>query len=340
MRNAIRKADGVSVRFHVTPESEVRAPRILCATDFSPRSEHAVKRAGMLAMQLEGELLLLHVVDERQAMNMIGRRADRARSVLQQQVRHLAHLDASTSEISVRVGKPHQTIAQVAKEWDADLVVLGAYRARTADRFLGTTAERVVQAATRPVLIVNHEPTQDYGSVLLASDLSEGFARIARMTHDLGLLDGARASVVHAVGRDEAMVLASVGVSETEIGRYLRELRISSSNELLSQFEQAGLDASRFAVFPRHQTPFRAIEGAVERSAAELVVVGMTGYRALKRALGISVSNEVLRKIACDVLIASPETVLGKQRGSSLGYRKPDFAHAGMNPEASSASLR
>lgn len=285
----------------------------------------------MLARQMDGQLLLLHVVDERQSPSMIGRRADRARSDLQWRARQLMHMDVSPAEISVRVGKPYPTIAHVAKEWDADLVVLGAYRSRTGDRYFGTTAERVARAAARPVLIVNHEPTRRYDNVLLATDLSDGFARVARMTQDLGLLDGVCASIVHALGPASRLMLGSAGAPDGDVGRYMDYTRKASFEELVAQLETAGLDAARFDIAQPYETPFRAIQRAVEESSAELVVIGTSRYAALKRALWRSVANEVLRKIACDVLIASPAAARRVRPQAYRALSEVSFAHAAVH---------
>lgn len=270
--------------------------RILCATDLSPRFEHAVQRALLLARQLEAELLLLHVVDERQLPQVIGLQADRARSVLQTQARQFTWMDEPGAEISVRVGKPHHTIGSVAKEWRADLVILGAYRKRTGDQFLGTTAERVVRAAVRPVLIVNGEAKSPYQSVLLASDLSDAFADVVRLTQHLGLLENARVSLVHALEPASREMLYTAGVTEPQVLQYLRSLRQSSRETLRAQLQTVGLDSSHVSVIQEHARPFRAIERAVEGLSPELVVMGMSRYAALKRLLSGSVANEVLRK--------------------------------------------
>lgn len=297
----------VRIKTHVAPSSHKR--RILCATDLSEESEHAVQRALLLARQLDAQLLLLHVVDDRQLVQVIGLQADRARSVLQQQARQFSSIDKPGAEISVRVGKPYQTIASVAKEWDADLVILGAYRKRTGDRFLGTTAERVVRAATRPVLIVNGEVATVYHSVLLASDLSDEYAQVAHMTQQLGLLEDARVSVVHALDPASASALYTAGVTEPSIARYLRSLRQASRETLRVQMQTAGLAPSHVHVTQEHTRPFRALERAVADTSPQLLVVGMSRYAALKRLLSGSIANEVLRKIECDVLIASPAAV-------------------------------
>ena len=307
MTYGINSRADVRIETHVVPSSHKR--QILCATDLSEGSEHAVHRALLLARQLDARLLLLHVVDDRQLVQVIGLQADRARSVLQHQSRQFSSIDKPGAEISVRVGKPHQTIVSVAKEWDADLVILGAYRKRTGDRFLGTTAERVVRAATRPVLIVNGEAATVYHSVLLASDLSDEYAQVAHMTQQLGLLEGARVSVVHALEPARASALYTAGVTEPYIARYLRSLRQASRETLREQMHTAGLASSHVYVTQEHARPFRAIERAVVDTSPQLLVVGMSRYAALKRLLSGSIANEVLRKIECDVLIASPAAV-------------------------------
>ena len=68
----------VKIKAHTVSTSDT--PRILCATDLSETSEQAVQRALLLARQLGAKLLLLHVVDESQLMQVIGLQADRARS--------------------------------------------------------------------------------------------------------------------------------------------------------------------------------------------------------------------------------------------------------------------
>src|SRR5690606_14774880 len=52
--------------------------RILCATDLAPRSEHAVRRAAMLARQVDAEVLFVHVVGERQPERLVYLKATRA----------------------------------------------------------------------------------------------------------------------------------------------------------------------------------------------------------------------------------------------------------------------
>lgn len=47
-------------------------PQILAATDFSTRSQRALRRAGRLVRQLAGELMLVHVVDDDQPEALVA----------------------------------------------------------------------------------------------------------------------------------------------------------------------------------------------------------------------------------------------------------------------------
>jgi universal stress protein E len=273
MTQAINRPCAVGIDAQITRGVGARRPKVLCATDLSPRSGRAVQRAAMLMQRLDAQMLLLHVIDETQSARMIRHRAERARISLYWQVRKLAKMDGAP-QASVLVGKPHQTIARVAKEWGADLIILGAYRRQFGDKFLGTTAERVIQAGLRPVLIVNREPTGPYADVLLATDRSDAFAGVARLTQNLGLLEGACASIVQALEPPDRMVFYAAGITEPEIGQYMRHFKQASSDDLLAQLDAAGLDSARFSVIQQHASPLYAIEHAVERTGSDLLVIG------------------------------------------------------------------
>jgi nucleotide-binding universal stress UspA family protein len=280
-------------------------PRVLCATALWPRSERAVSRAHAIARGLGAQLLLLHVVDPRESARAIRRRGARAHFVLDIHARKLARW-GNGAQTAVRSGRPHETIADVAIEWDADLIVLGPYRRRFGDGFRGTTAERIIRRAQRPVLVVNCESASPYEHVLLAADLSRMSAGIAHVTKELGLLKNARASVVHALQYTHGAMPYLAGVGESEVGKYRQSLRELAEDEIGTLLASAGLDSTRFSVFSQQTWPFRAIEQVANRIGSDLVVVGTSRFPLFKRVFIGSVSNDVLRGIEHDVLLISP----------------------------------
>jgi nucleotide-binding universal stress UspA family protein len=298
-----------------------RSPRVLCATDLLQYSDRAVSRADAIARELGAQLLLLHVVDAAgSALDTQGRGA-RARSILNAQARKLAR-SGNGAQVSVRAGRPHQIIAEVAIKWDADLIVLGPYRRRFGDSFRGTTAERVIRIADRPVLVVNRDSSDPYAHVLLAADLSRMSIGVAHVTKELGLLEGARASVVHALQHTRGATPYLAGIGESEVGKYQQSLRESASDEIDTLLKSAGLNSEGVSVFSQENSPFRAIEQVASRIGSDLVVVGTSRFPLFKRVFIGSVSNEVLRGIEHDVLVISPVAARRAHRKAWIASRR------------------
>jgi universal stress protein E len=281
------------------------AKKILCAVDLTERSELAIQRAALLARRSDAELLLLHVIEQAKPERVAARRRTRAKVVLESRARALEQAGCR-AHVSVVAGKRYHTIARIAEEWEADLIVLGGYRNRYSDALLGTTAERVIRQAHLPVLVVNAAPTRPYVDVLMATDLSETFPGMVRLTEALGLLQGAHVSVVHAFEPAVNAMPYAISNDETQTEQYLRYMRQSTSDTLAAQFGAAGLDLARFSLFQRDAAPLRAIDDVATRIESDLVVVGASRFPALKRTLLGSVSSEVVRNLQCDVLVVPP----------------------------------
>jgi nucleotide-binding universal stress UspA family protein len=168
----LRKAPGavlsVPHRSHAAaPSPPVVFQRILCATDFSESSTHAMSYALSLAQEAGGALTLLHVVDlpgiysdDPKAVAgapkglkdyIEATRADRQErlySVVPEDARTYCSIDTVLA-----LGKPSREILRVALEQESDLIVIGVHGRSTADLFFfGSTAQQVVREAECPVL--------------------------------------------------------------------------------------------------------------------------------------------------------------------------------------------
>jgi nucleotide-binding universal stress UspA family protein len=138
--------------------------KILCATDFTPRARAAAKVAIALAQRTAGSVELVHVVVEPNAdlqasMFVGGAAGQEIREGLNLKLVMEAQELAGGSEVALThhlgEGDPVASLLARAKRIDADLIVLGAQGRSAMERFiLGSTAERMVRRADRPVLIV------------------------------------------------------------------------------------------------------------------------------------------------------------------------------------------
>jgi len=74
--------------------------------------------------------------------------------------RELASQAGFQAEARLGEGKPWRVISEVARELDAQLIVIGARGlGRVESMLLGSVSSAVVHHAKRPVLVVPHEPT-------------------------------------------------------------------------------------------------------------------------------------------------------------------------------------
>lgn len=293
-----------------------RRARVLCAIDARSRSEAPLQRAHAIAQGVDAKLLLLHVADKAPTARAARYGEERACFLLDSYARKLVRRGHDT-QISIRSGRAYETIAAVAAEWDADLIVLGPYRERFGDRFIGTSAERIAHKAERPVLVVNQESTARYQHVLLTSDLTRVFGGIAQLAKQLGLLETARVSVVHALEYSQGAMLYLAGVTGSELGKFQRSSGEIAANEIGRQL--AGAELGSVSIFPSQAQPLRAIDEVSRSLGSDLIVIGSSRFQQLKRWFAGSASNEVLRRIKSDVLLVPPAAALrARKRRASL----------------------
>jgi nucleotide-binding universal stress UspA family protein len=137
------------------PSEPVRLEKILFCTDFSEYSGRALTYALSLAMEYNAELTLLHVLED------VPPTDDLQKSVgdVTRRLEELAPPEAGDwcrIRAAVRIGKPYQQILQIALEGETDLVVMGVRGRNAVDLALfGSTAHRVIQLGTSPVLAVH-----------------------------------------------------------------------------------------------------------------------------------------------------------------------------------------
>ena len=140
--------------------------RILVPVDGSKFSLKAVRLAERLAQIQGSELLLLHVLDVEvleQLLRLSNKSHDEVRADMEGSAR--AFLEDMSSEVNrqnipvsmvLKEGTPHEVIIDEAVSWGADLIVMGKLGKRGVSRILlGSVAERVIEFANLPVLLVN-----------------------------------------------------------------------------------------------------------------------------------------------------------------------------------------
>ena len=135
--------------------------RVLVAVDGSEFAAHALIVASALAKSVGAEVGLVYVIDPAFMGSETGIPADQLWAMLRNEGRGL--LDTAAAAIPehahpwkfLREGTPWKEIVASAREWPADVIVIGTHGRSGVSRLVfGSTAEGVVRHAGRPVMVV------------------------------------------------------------------------------------------------------------------------------------------------------------------------------------------
>jgi nucleotide-binding universal stress UspA family protein len=256
-----------------------------------------------LARQTGARLTLVHAVDARQSQRHVRAEVNRAYVHLLSKVDQGFGSDSAAVDVAVRVGGPLDVIATVASEVAADLVVLAAPQRRRLDSIVGTTAERLLRAIGRPVLVVHREAQDSYRRVAMAVDLSNTSLPMIQTALRLGVLDNAETTLLHANSAPLESTLKTVGVSGQAIEDYRLGWEGDARLRLQAMLTAAEMPVERTRLTVRTESPALAIREVLEREQPELLTIGASRWVLIKRLLIGSVTDSLLRTSMSDVLV-------------------------------------
>ncbi|HBS48807.1 MAG TPA: universal stress protein [Rhodobacteraceae bacterium] len=277
--------------------------KILLATDFSERSDRALRRASLLAREFGAALSIVHVVDDDQPRRIVDSERKAASTLLLEMQRTLRDSDGIACETRVVLADPFIGIARAAEEEAPDLLVIGPHRRRLLrDVFVGTTAERTIRAVSCPVLMVNAPPVGAYRQVMLSVDMSEGAEAATRTALDLGLAAQSELSFLHVYHAPAAGLAMSNTMPTEDRDSYLGEQRKEAERALAQFVKRTGVRSAHQLVRFGLHTPADEILDAARDAKADLVVVGTESRSGIAKFFLGSVAEAVLRAAECDVL--------------------------------------
>jgi nucleotide-binding universal stress UspA family protein len=153
--------------------------RILVATDGGETAEWATDVGASMAAQLRADLAFVHVIPRTLAYPTelgfveVDRIADlhgRADHYLRHAKRRAGNV---LSEAIMREGVAPSEIIAAAKEWKADLIIVGSHnRGRFSRLILGSTAEAVIRGANCPVMVMTHPPKLRTDEAIAAGEMA------------------------------------------------------------------------------------------------------------------------------------------------------------------------
>lgn len=294
------------------PGGAGRFRSVLVPVDLTAISDRVLGRVALLPLADGARVTLLHVVPDNLPASSQERAVRDARKSLADEARHLARAVAKGVGIhqTVKVGSPAAEIAACGTSTNAELIVMGRGGSRALrDVFLGSTAERVIRRGQLPVLAVRLAPRRAYVRPAVALDLEAGSDDALDLMLRLIPPPRPRFAIVHAF---ETPFRGPIypSLSEDDADEWRTSVVQKATREIASVFAEALV---RSKVRPGDAPPWKAhvqggsarlvIEKVVNRAECDLLVLGTHRYSGVARAFLGTVAGDVLREVACDVLI-------------------------------------
>jgi len=280
----------------------LRPTALLIATDGTPQSDAAIAFARLLPLGDRRDIKVLTVVDHAPiplgtidgSMVMVYQSGllEEARSKAEAQVDRLGDRNWTVDVLS---GDPATTIAELAKESRARIVVVGLGGHGVAARFFGNeTALRLMRVSQVPVMAVDGKLRALPGRIMIALDFSESSIEAARLALEIAA-PGATVTLVHVVPWERKGYIPDNWFKEHEayVGGELKRVT--------GWLDQSG--AFRIHQKILYGKPGPSLLACAEELDADLIVAGTHGRGIFGRMIGGETVAKLVRGARCSVLV-------------------------------------
>lgn len=281
---------------------------VLFATNGSAEADAALRFAAALAWRDELPLRVLTVVEPLPALPaqpsiaayQVTIETGRAEQLLER-VRHdLSALPSRGAVLTTMlVGAPGAAIADAARQWSANYIVLGAGRHGKLERLLtGDTVVRVMRHATVPVIAVPTGCGTLPHNGIVAVDFGPASAAAARSAADV--MGAGTLHLVHV--RPEIDIPATDPSAWAEVYESGAQ---SLMKRLVDELRQSHPELETTITLLRGH-PSKVLLDRADDVNADFIALGQHGHGTVERFLFGSVAHAIVRSAKCAVLVAPP----------------------------------
>jgi nucleotide-binding universal stress UspA family protein len=296
----------------------VEIREILCPTDFSETSRHALDHAIMIAKWYGSRIAALHVIhmplvpEPPPSILAAGSPGPApvvtsTYQVCEADVRNWvqpAERAGISTEVFVDEGNAARRILEHARSWPTDLIVLGTHGLTGIEHaMLGSVTERVLRQAGCPVLtvppVVVTAAKVPYKRLLCPLDFSESSLNALRYAFSLAKEADAGLTILHVFDWPRDGDLLVERFDTKEFRRVVEEDVRARLSALVTDDVRQWCSPSTTVAYGK---PYREILDLAGKEETDLIVMGVRGRNPLDLTLFGSTTNHVVRRATCPVL--------------------------------------
>lgn len=280
--------------------------KILLATDFSGASGDALRTAAYLAKNFNSEILLLHVLPEGEAYDP-DRIKKAATREMQRTADTLIREGVTKVQTILEEGNSFARIINQAEMDDVNLIVMGAGDKSSGDHYpLGTTAEKVIRRAGKPVWVARAGFFPPIRKILCPVDFSEPSKRALHNAVHLARHFRVELTVLHVI-QPLFGFYYNLNPVALESQKALETKRQGQFDLFLEEFDFHNVVWKRMVLFGKAE---REILNEIRYSGFDLLVMGAVGNSSQPRAMLGAVAEKVVREMPCSLVTLKSENAI------------------------------
>lgn len=263
-------------------------PVILVPTDFTPVGDSAVAYATQLALILNAQIDLLHVVAK-------GKDTSTPKLAIETLISKLEKSNVSAKS-HIEHGNIFEDIGRVADEIQARLIVMGTHGVKGMQHMLGSNALKVITNSDVPFIVVQKKPMKPEGfkNIVIPVDFNQEVKQSIKYAWEIGKYFQSKIHIVYVKEKD-AFIAAKIERNIPYAQELLEENGVAyeihgmDKKDFAQQMIQkaAKLDADLITIINNHENIFTYFGGSFEQSII-----------ANKEEIPVLVINQVASKTA------------------------------------------
>lgn len=294
--------------------------RIVVATDFRTLSDEGVRLGMDLGAVLKAKVALIHAADLSEVDRTVAvpsgmqvivdglqerlqKRRKRLQSKLDEQITACGKVKGAVIQSILVDDRPWQAIVEAADVSGTELIIIGTRgKHRSAlERVLGTTTERVVRRAARPVLVLQPDgfvPTLVGAHWVVGIDFSEASVEAANYAANLAKETKGTLSLIHVVPLGQEQL-------ELEVDEHLEKHWVQAAETQLATLAKrlGPIQQCQVVRETRQISAGEALCRACEQLQGTVLVVSAGDHGTVSRMMLGSTADRCLRFASTAVLI-------------------------------------
>jgi nucleotide-binding universal stress UspA family protein len=280
-------------------EHLTKVGHVVVGTDFSRASERAVERAAHVAREHRAHVTVVHAapaIPRELLKRLLGRKTTGEKERLAAVVGGLKERGLHASGRHVE-DFPVRALVDATRSGKSDLLVVGARGRTTRDEFLGSTAQRVLDAG-RSAVLVARGPVRTYRRVVAA--IAADATAVTTLIAARAVAPEASLDALHVYESPFEPSLILAGVDAAGLQSHRRAIRGEARESLRKHLANAPVQPEH--VHLHHGDPRVQIARRAHAGGYDLVVV-LRGRSRAKHWIFGSVTESILREAGVDVLL-------------------------------------